>query len=718
MTSMADASTHRAASHSAIRSSSLPRSASCRADVLLITPPLVQLNTPYPATAQLAGFLEGCGFAAAQADLSLELALRLLSADGLRQVEAILRAGGRRRTSATRHVLAHAAACRQVVGPVIAFLQGHDEPLAWRIVSGLFLPEGPRFAAAGMRAVDGDSPTARLFGPSDIQDRARHLASLFLDDLADAIHDGVDARFGFARYAEHLAVAAPRFDPLRAALANRPTLVDRMIDDLAAAAFAAAGCPALVALTVPFPGTLYGALRIARRIRQLAPRTRLALGGGYVNTELRDLDDPRIFDLVDAICFDDGEVPLLRLVEEARAGRRDDARLVRTLVRRRGRVVRCGFQAGRVQGSGFRVQEEGAFPNTEHRTLNTSRALPAFASLPLDRYLSLAESANPMHRLWSDGRWLKVQLAHGCYWHRCRFCDTALDYIGRYAAPRAEQAADQLIALHRRTGCSGFHFIDEALPPALLGRVADRLLASGACLTWWGNIRLERTLTAALTARLAAAGCVAVTGGLECASDRLLARMEKGVTLRDAARVCQAFADAGIRVHLYLMYGFPTQTAQETVDGLEYVRQLFEAGLIQSAYWHRFALTCHSPMAADPAAFGIRIRPRRATPGRIFAHNELAYDEPGAADHAALGVGLRRAVYNYMLGLGLDEPAHAWFDAPVPAPTLAADFVRRSLASPAAKEGAAGRPASAGPAAMRATSRLTRRCGTRYSVEQ
>ena len=657
--------------------------------ILLITPPMLQINTPYPATAVLAGFLKAHGCQVAQADLSLGLALRLFSAEGLRQVATVLRARPRR-TPATRHFLLHVETYIHTVESVVGFLQGRDDTLAWRIVGGGFLPEGPRFLNSGSRVMG-----QGVLHPNDAaqspmtNDRAKHLASLYLDDLADAICEGVDERFAFARYAEHLAMAAPRFDPLLRALKGSPTLIDRMVDELTEAALAEHK-PTLVGLTVPFPGTLYGALRIARRIRQISPRTRIAFGGGYVNTELRDLDDPRVFDYTDYICYDDGEEPLLR-ISQMLAGER--VPLLRTCVRQRGRVVRA-----REEGSGFRVQgtaEPSAFgelagaqlckkTNPEPRTLNPEPFLPDFASLPLDRYISLAESTNPMHRIWSDGRWLKLPLAHGCYWQKCRFCDTALDYVGRYVPPRADAVVDQMMELHRHTGLSGFHFTDEALAPALLRQMSERMAARGTCFTWWGNIRFERAFTRELATTMAGAGCVAVTGGLECAHDRLLSLMNKGITLQSAARTCKAFASTGIHVHAYLMYGFPTQTAQETVDGLEYVRQLFEAGVVQSAYWHRFALTCHSPISQTPEAFGIRIRWPRKTPGRTFARNELAYERlpvKGACGQPTieqLGVGLRRAVYNYMLGAGFDEPMATWFDSEVPEPTLAQDFVARA----------------------------------------
>jgi radical SAM superfamily enzyme YgiQ (UPF0313 family) len=613
-----------------------------RCDVLVVTPPLVQMNAPYPAAACLCGHLARTGLVAAQADLSLALALRVFSPEGLSRVTAAIRARRLRQpTAAVSHLLRHAAEYHATIGPVIRFLQGRDGTLASRIASRHLLPEGPRFAI--LDAAVASAPAAR-------DDAAKYLAGLYLDDLADAIRDGLDPWFGFARYADHLARSRPTFDPLVRAVADDASLIGGMIDTLAGEALARHQ-PRVVAITAPFPGTVYGAFRIARHIRRVSPDVTLALGGGFVNTELRELDDPRVFDFFDYVCLDDGEVPLERI---ARGGG-----LVRTFARRGGRVV---YVAG---ADSRRCAAPGC---------------PDYAGVDFGAYPAVVESPNPMHRIWSDGAWIKLPLTHGCYWHRCRFCDLALEGIGRYAQPRPAAVVDHLERLCETTGRSGFHFTDEALPPALLGRIADEILRRGLAVSWWGNVRYEPAFTPELAARLAAAGCVAVTGGLECAEARLLALMDKGITLEGAARACGACAAAGILTHAYLMYGFPTQTARETVDALDYVRQLFAAGVLQSAYWHRFALTVHSPLAADAARYGLQVSETRPQPGRVFARNELAFDEPGAPDHAALGAGLRRAIYNYMLGIGFDTPVASWFDIRVPYPKLRKRLVRDALA--------------------------------------
>lgn len=604
--------------------------------ILLITPPLVQLNTPYPASPTLAGFLRGQGAEVLQADLSLELALRLFSSEGLGRVADACRQRPRP-SPLIRFFLENIAAYQSTVETAVAFLQGRDEAAGWLIARRGFLPEGPRFAALASADVRGDEEEtlAELFGSLGIADRAKHLASLYLDDLADIIREGADPDFGFARYAERLAVSTPSFDAILQRLAATPSLIDRLIDALAEAAIGAAQ-PEIIGLTLPFPGTVYAAFRIAAAARRLAPSARIVFGGGYVNTELRDLTDARVFDLVDHLCFDEGFDPWLGVLGKAPPVRLASRTALPPAVLR-------------------------AAPN---RPCPSPRfCVPDYRGLDLSRYFSLVEMANPMHRMWSDGKWIKLQLANGCYWHQCAFCDTALDYIGRYEAPDAESVVEALLSLKQQTGQSGFHFTDEALAPALIRQLCDALLARGANLTWWGNIRFDKTFTPELARLMAQAGCIAVTGGLECANDRLLKLMNKGITLASATQACAAFSDAGILVHAYLMYGFPTQTEGETFAALDFVRQRFAAGHIQSAYWHRFALTAHSPIAQDPAAFGITLPPRREQSAR-FALNEIPYAETGAPDLDRLGAGLRRALYNYMLGLGLDRPVCDWFDRP------------------------------------------------------
>ncbi len=601
--------------------------------VLLITPPMVQFNTAYPAVPVLAGFLRDKGHEVAQEDLSLGLALRLFSPVGLSAVERALRGKfkGRRRPASVRHLLQHAPRIRATVADAVLFLQGRAPDLASQLAAPASLPEGSRFEAL-RGLVEGEA----------VDVVARHRASLFLDEIADAVREGLDDRFELARYGERLSTTGD-FESLHRALSGRRSLVDRWIDEEAETVWRRHQ-PRVVGITVPFPGTLYGALRIARRMKALDPRLATVLGGGFVNTELRELSDPRVFDYVDFVTLDDGERPLLALIDHLRD---PTAPLLRTFAREGDRVV---------------WRTDPALHDIPLRDAGT----PTYDGLPLDRYLSLFEMLNPMHRLWSDGRWNKLTIAHGCYWKKCTFCDVTLDYIGRYDLASADLLVDRIEAIVAETGQSGFHFVDEAAPPAGLRALAKRLIARNVVITWWGNIRFEKSFTPELTELLARSGCIAISGGLEVASDRLLELIKKGVTVEQVARVTRAFTQAGIMVHAYLMYGFPTETTQETIDSLERVRQLFAAECLQSAFWHRFAATAHSPIGRHPDRFGIRLHALPAGAPFRFARNDLAFDDPTGTDHDALGVGLRRALYNYMLGLGLDHDVRRWFSTNEP----------------------------------------------------
>jgi radical SAM superfamily enzyme YgiQ (UPF0313 family) len=628
--------------------------------VLAVIAPMTQINTPYPSTAYLTGFLRSRGIVAMQVDLAIELVLKLLSADGLRALhEAAARVLQRRHTPALRAFESAFESYLATIGPTVAFLQGRDPTLAHRIAARTFLPEGPRFAALDAYvAPDGEQGDALAwaFGALGVQDRARHLATLYLNDLADVIRDAFDPRFEFVRYGESLALSQPSFEPLANALATPPTLVDATLDGLVVAALEQHR-PDVVLVSVPFPGAVYGAFRIAQSIKRRRPEVLTCLGGGYVNTELRELAEPRVFDYFDRVTLDAGERPVLAILEH-RLGIRPLERLVRCFLRDADGNVR------------YVDSGEPDVPFAETGT-------PTWDGLPLDRYLSLLDLLNPMHRLWSDGRWNKLTIAHGCYWKRCSFCDISLDYVSRYETAAAALLVDRIEQILAQTGQTGFHFVDEAAPPRSLKALAQELLRRGTTISWWGNIRFERSFTAEVCALLARSGCIAVSGGLEVASDRLLALMKKGVSVAQVARVTRAFADAGILVHAYLMYGFPTQTVQETVDALEYVRQLFENGCIQSGYFHRFACTVHSPVGRDPAAYGIALQP---APHAGFAKNDVAFVDPTGVNHAELGRTLEKALYNFMHGVGLDRRAHEWFEEPVPRTKVPRDYVARALA--------------------------------------
>ncbi len=615
--------------------------------ILYITPPFTQLNTPYPATAYLKGYTNTLGVESYQADLGIEVILALFCKSGLQNMFRRLEESDVELSDNTWEIYQLRQNYLRTIDPVIAFLQHRDPTLAHQICAGGYLPEAGRFEQM--------ADLEFAFGEMGITERARHLATLYLEDLSDLIKEAIDPHFGFSRYAERLSVSASDFGPLDQVLQDPDSLVSEMLVSLLQEKIEASKAT-VVCLTVPFPGNLFGALKCGQYIKSEYPYISVILGGGYANTELRSLADERLFSYVDFVCLDDGEAPL-RLLLEHLEGEREASELKRVF-RLHGEVVQYCNAAKEL--------------DVAQRETGT----PDYSDLLLDRYLSVIEVVNPMHRLWSDGRWNKLTLAHGCYWGKCAFCDVNLDYIGRYEPISAAMLCDRIEEIIEQTGQRGFHFVDEAAPPALMRDLALEIVRRGITITWWTNIRFEKSFSRDLCRILKQSGCIAVSGGLEVASDRLLALMQKGVTVSQVAEVCHHFMCSNIMVHAYLMYGFPTQTEQETVDSLEMVRQLFAAELLQSGFWHLFAMTAHSPVGVDPAAYNvIKIGPAQGA----FANNDLIHEDPEGAEHEKFSFGLRKSLFNFMNGQYLDAHLQDWFDFEVPETSVEPDFIANVL---------------------------------------
>jgi len=615
--------------------------------VFLITPPFTQLNTPYPATAYIKGFLNTKGIPSVQADLGIEVTLAMFNKEGLTKLFKAIKSKEWELSPNCQRILALENNYINTIEQVILFLQGKLDTIAHLICSRTFLPEGDAF--------DQMDDLDWAFGAMGKQDKAKHIATMYLEDLGNLIKETIDPHFGFSRYAESLGRSANTFDELYAALNAPTTYLDTILLDILEKHIQKVQ-PKLVCISVPFPGNLYTSLRCGQWIKQHHPTIKVAMGGGFANTELRSLSDVRVFEFYDFITLDDGETPIELLIQHI-DGKIELQDLKRCFTLLNGVVTYIN---------------ESIQPDYKQHQLGT----PDYDGLWLDQYISVIELVNPMHSLWSDGRWNKLTMAHGCYWGKCTFCDISLDYIKTYEPATASLLADRMELMIAQTGQNGFHFVDEAAPPALMKALAIEIIKRKLVVSWWANVRFEKSFTQDLCILLKASGCIAVSGGLEVASDRLLELIQKGITVAQVARVSKHFNDAGIMVHAYLMYGFPTQTVQETVDALEMVRQLFETGVLKSAFWHLFTMTAHSPVGLAPENYKVK---KVSEAVGSFANNDIAHIDPSGANHEIFGYGLKKAILNYMHGACFEFPLQKWFEFKIPKTSIAPNYIQTQL---------------------------------------
>lgn len=595
--------------------------------ILLVTPPLTQLNTSYPATAQLTGYLHRQGVDCAQQDLSIELIVHALER---KQMETMMQAaeeaveGGVRLSKTARIVLSNSRFYCRTSEAVCRFLQGKDLTLQHRFAERDFWPF--------QKGVASDDDLDWDYGSAGTYNRALYFCTLFLEHLSQLIRETISPHFELIRYAEQLCMSLAEADTLYETLDQPDSLVDQWMTNLLERRISKLPQLTHIGFSVPFPGNLYGALRCAAYIRQQHPHLHITMGGGYVNTELRQLTDARLFRYIDTLTFDDGELPLLRLLTG-------------------GEYLRTKWLGKDGQVATTDLSDTAHVP---FRDLGA----PCLDGLSIHLYMDTADSGNPMQRLWANGRWNKMMMAHGCYWAKCTFCDTSLDYIGRYDYAPAQEIADRMDSLFAQSGQSGFHFVDEAAPPIIVRKLSEELIQRERCYTWWTNIRFEKNYSSELCYLMSQAGCIAVSGGIEVASERVLKLINKGVSIASVRDTLTHFRDNHIMVHAYLMYGFPTQTEKELLESLDIVRIFFQEGLIQSAFWHRYAMTCHSPSGLHPKDFGAHRTDAQDAP---FANNEVPFECPGSPNWENYSRGLKVATENYMRGTGFDIPVKNWF---------------------------------------------------------
>ncbi|NCT18968.1 MAG: radical SAM protein [Flavobacteriaceae bacterium CG2_30_34_30] len=622
-------------------------------DILLLTPPFTQMNTPYPATAYLKGFLNTKGISAFQMDLGMEVILEIFSNKNLQKLFDIAIENDTILSENAKRIFALKERYLQPLEEVIRFLQGKNSTFSRQICTKNFLPRASRFEQLD------DMDWA--FGSMGMQDKAKHIATLYLEDLSDFIVECIDENFGFSRYAERLGRSANSFDELYNHLQQKLTFIDEISLTILENRIQSV-LPKMVGISVPFPGNLYSAFRCAQFLKTNYPEIKIIMGGGFPNTELRSVADLRVFDFFDFITLDDGELPielLLSNVQNPSLENPNFNKLKRTFLAENGAII---------------YNNSSTKPDYKQAEVGT----PDYSDLFLTEYISVIEIANPMHSLWSDGRWNKLTMAHGCYWGKCTFCDISLDYVKLYQPVAAKLLVDRMEQLIAQTGENGFHFVDEAAPPALMKAVALEILKRKLTVTWWTNIRFEKSFTRDLCVLLNASGCIAISGGLEVASDRLLKLIEKGVTVEQVAQVTRNLTQANIMVHCYLMYGYPSQTVQETVDSLEMVRQLFDVGVLQSGFWHQFALTAHSPIGLNPKNFGITPHIESIT----FANNDIQFTDATGINHSKFSYGLDKSLFNFMHGIGLDTPLQQWFDFKIPKTQVAAGLIQSFINEP------------------------------------
>jgi radical SAM superfamily enzyme YgiQ (UPF0313 family) len=328
--------------------------------------------------------------------------------------------------------------------------------------------------------------------------------------------------------------------------------------------------PGLIGISIINTSQIIPGLTLANLIKKTDGNIHINIGGSVFTRLINELSrNNGLFSIFDSVIVHEGETPLLNLIKHL--NNEFDINDISNLIYKDGSGIKVN-----------RISSEGEDVN--------SLPTPCFDGLPLDLY-------------FSPELILPILSSRGCYWRRCTFCDHGYGYSGKYRPRDAGLLYDDLRTLKNKYKTRFFTFQDEGVAPKLMGELSDKIIENKLDISWLADSRFESLFSFELSKKLADAGCKMLYFGLESANERILACMDKGIKKENVLKICEHCASAGIWTHLFLIFGFPTETVEEAKETMDFI--LRNNKIIRSMSFGSFQLTKHSRVYENPASFGV-----------------------------------------------------------------------------------------------------------------
>lgn len=394
-----------------------------------------------------------------------------------------------------------------------------------------------------------------------------------------------------------------------------PSLFDGFLDEVLRPILVRSA-PAVIGISICFPGQVEAAFRLARAARSMAPAAHLTIGGPVVTLTLSYVEHTDFFQWIDSMVVGDGEIPLVRLVETLENASPDLSSVPGLVFPRDGRIRR----------------NEPALP-IDMEDLPP----PDYRSFPTDRYLFPPAKSYILYRT-----------SRGCSWRRCAFCRTNYPLCRHHQQPSADFLFEQIRALIKETDVRAILFTDDEASPEVVEKVCRRALAAKLRFIWSIAFRFDRRLTLSRCRTFRLAGCDNISLGMESYNDRVLGLMNKGINVELIDQILSNMSMAAIRPSLSAIAGFPTETEEEARQTFEKIASMKRDGHVQTALLLPFRILHGSQVASDPKAFQIRrIEPPK---GLDLKPPIFWFESPGMSRERAfqLAYEFRRATHDPM----------------------------------------------------------------------
>lgn len=236
-----------------------------------------------------------------------------------------------------------------------------------------------------------------------------------------------------------------------------------------------------------------------------------------------------------------------------------------------------------------------------HESDLDSLGTPDFSDLPLDRYYS----PQPV---------LPITTSRGCYWRRCAFC-SHFQSSGQVYQLRSIEAVIDELREHVMLGVRHFYLADSVVSPSRFRRFAQAIVDSGLKIHYYAMARAEKAFDRELLDLISRSGCRFILWGLESGNQRVLDLMDKGISAETTETILQTSREVGLRNHVFVICGFPTETRQEFQDTIDFlVKNKENIDVVHRAI---FSMEENSLVHRFPEKFSINDFWPKATP-RLF----------------------------------------------------------------------------------------------------
>ena len=328
--------------------------------------------------------------------------------------------------------------------------------------------------------------------------------------------------------------------------------------------------PTILGISATATSQVIPAFTLARMLKDANSDIHITMGGSIFTKLIDNLkDSPGLFELIDSFIVFEGEHALLELANQLE-GKRDFSK-VPNFVYRDGDQTRINEP--------FHIEDINSLPT------------PDYDGFPLDLYLA-------------PERVLPLQGSRGCYWRKCTFCNLHVDNL-RFRMRSAELVLEDITKLTEKYKTKNLFFSDECMPVNQLDNLSTRIIDESIDIKWMAGIRFDKGLTKDILQKARDAGCLKMVFGLESSNKRILSLMDKGIETDIVSNIINYCADSGIAIHMYVIVGFPSETREEALETLDFIRSndTFLNSRGASCLACLFELEKHAPILRDPGKY-------------------------------------------------------------------------------------------------------------------